>query len=331
MPAPQIWFAAAHEQFPPSDLLAQAVEAAAAGFDGLACSDHFQPWWPEGQSGNALVWLGAAAQATQDLPIGTSVTPVAHRYHPAVIAQAFMTLEEMFPGRVYLGVGSGEALNEVPVGDDWPSVGDQIARMDEGLDIIERLWAGEEVTHDGRFYRTEKARLYTRAAKPPRLYVSAFGPQAARVAARHGDGLWSLADPEKVPEILATYRAARTEAGRDPGEVILQVPTAWAEDEERLLEGSRMWKATQPPAMYIENIPDPARMQDMVSDMSDADFVSGALVSTDPDEHVEKLASFAALGATVLCLQNISGADPHGTIRTYGETVLPRLRERLGS
>jgi coenzyme F420-dependent glucose-6-phosphate dehydrogenase len=144
---PKIAFAASHEQFPPSDLLRQAVEAERAGFDAVGCSDHFQPWWPDGQSGQAWVWLGAAAHATERVPVGTGVTPPGARYHPALIAQAFMTLEEMFPGRTFLGIGSGEALNEVPLGGEWPSPADQIAAMDEALEIITRLWKGETLTY----------------------------------------------------------------------------------------------------------------------------------------------------------------------------------------
>src|SRR5215217_5932010 len=134
------FYGASHEEFPPEALLRHAVAAERAGFDGIACSDHLQPWWEPGESGHAWVWLGAAAQATEKLPIGTAVTPPGARYHPALIAQAWMTLERMYPGRPFLGIGSGEALNEVPVGDDWPSTADQIKRMDEALDIIDRLW-----------------------------------------------------------------------------------------------------------------------------------------------------------------------------------------------
>src|SRR4051794_16525771 len=123
----------AHEQFPPDDLLRQAVEAEEAGFDGIGCSDHLQPWWEPGESGHAWVWLGAAAQATEQVPIGTGVTPPGPRYHPVLIAQAWATLETMFPGRPYLGFGSGESLNESPLGAEWPPVGEQIDRMGEGL------------------------------------------------------------------------------------------------------------------------------------------------------------------------------------------------------
>ncbi|MEA2421209.1 MAG: hypothetical protein QOF55_308, partial [Thermoleophilaceae bacterium] len=131
MPNTRYFFACAHEQFPPDDLLEQAVEAEQAGFDGIGCSDHFQPWWEPGESGHAWVWLGAVGQATSRVPLGTAVTPAGQRYHPAVIAQMVTTLERLNPGRPYLGVGSGESLNESPVGMDWPSVGEQVDRMEE--------------------------------------------------------------------------------------------------------------------------------------------------------------------------------------------------------
>src|SRR5215213_9304919 len=142
-----------HEQFPPEALLEQAVAAERAGFDGIACSDHLQPWWEPGESGHAWVWLGAVGQATKSVPIGTGVTAPVYRHNPAVTAQAFMTLESMFPGRAFLGIGSGESLNESPCGMDWPPVGEQIDRMEEALEIINRLLDGERLDHQGRFYR----------------------------------------------------------------------------------------------------------------------------------------------------------------------------------
>src|SRR6201994_3753062 len=141
---------ASQEQFPPEELLRQAVEAEAAGFDGISSSDHLQPWWEPGESGHTWPWLGAAGASTSRVWLGTGVTSTAARYHPALIAQAWATLERLFPGRVFLGLGSGEALNEVPVGDDWPSVEEQIARMDEALSIIDRLWKGETLSETGQ-------------------------------------------------------------------------------------------------------------------------------------------------------------------------------------
>src|SRR5436190_20808061 len=138
MPETKFWFAGSHEEFPPSELLRQATAAADAGFDGLGCSDHFAPWFPDGNAGNAWIFLGALGHAT-DKPIGTGVTPIVHHYHPGVVAQAFMSLEELYPGRVFLGAGSGEAVNETPLGLDWPPYDEQRRRMETGLEAITRL------------------------------------------------------------------------------------------------------------------------------------------------------------------------------------------------
>lgn len=319
------WFSASHEQFGPRDLLEQAVAAERAGFDGVGCSDHFQPWWPGGESGHAWVWLGAAAQALERVPVGTGVTALVHRYHPAVVAQAFMTLEAMYPGRVFLGVGSGEALNEVPCGADWPPVGEQIRRMDVALDAIERLWDGEAVTVDD-WFSCRDAVLHTRAATRPKLYISAFGPEAARVAGRHGDGIWTLGDAESVPGILDAYRESCAEHGREPGEVILHSGVAWAEDEDALMEGARGWRGTQPPEVYAEDIHTPEDIQAFAAPRIDDDALRrGFIVSSDPAEHVARVRGLVEMGATTVCLQNISGADPMGTIRLYAEEVLPAM------
>src|SRR3954471_24426443 len=203
----RFWFAASTEEFLPSEMVEQARAAEQAGFDGLASSDHFAPWWPEGHGSQAWVTLAAIGAATGPaLPLGTSVTPIIHHYHPGVVAQAFMSLEDLYPGRVYLGAGSGESLNEVPLGLDWPAPDEMLERFDKGLEAIVRLWRGEAVTMDAGWFRLRDAKLYTRAARPPRLYVSAFGPQAARIAGRWGDGVWTMGDPETAPEVIDAYR-----------------------------------------------------------------------------------------------------------------------------
>jgi coenzyme F420-dependent glucose-6-phosphate dehydrogenase len=326
---PKFWFAASHEEFPPSELLAQARAAEAAGFEAITCSDHFAPWFPDGQSGNALVWLGAVGQLTR-VPLGTSVTPVVHRYHPGVIAQAFMTLEEIYPGRVFLGAGSGESLNETPLGMRWPSPPEMLERFDRGLEAIRRLWDGETVTLDGGWFELREARLYTMAASRPRLYVSAFGAKAARIAARHGDGLWTLGDPQKAPAVIEAYRRACGEYGREPGEIILQTGIAWAESEQEVIAGARRWKPTQLPEVYREDIHDPAEMQRLADErMSDEQFAhQGFIVTSDVDEHIRRLREMADIGPSVICTQLIGQADPMGTIDVYRERVLPALRSR---
>jgi coenzyme F420-dependent glucose-6-phosphate dehydrogenase len=326
---PRFWFAASHEEFPPSQLLEQAREAERNGFEGIACSDHFAPWFPDGQSGNAWVWLGAAGQGSR-LPLGTAVTPVLHHYNPGVIAQAFMTLEEMYPGRAFLGAGSGEALNEVPLGLEWPEPAEMLERFDRGLEAIRRLWSGETVTMDGGWFSLREAKLYTRAPSPPKLYVSAFGPKAARIAARHGDGLWTLGNPEQAPAVIDAYRSACAEYGREPGKVIMTVGFAWAASEEEVIAGARRWKPTQLPEVYRDDIHDPAEMQRLADErMSDEQFArEGFIVTSEVEEHIRRMDELAAIGPDVICAQLIGQADPMGTLRVYGERVLPSLRER---
>jgi coenzyme F420-dependent glucose-6-phosphate dehydrogenase len=326
---PRFFFGASQEEFPPEELLRQAAAAADAGFDGIATSDHIQPWWEPGESGHAWVWLGAAGQLVPELPLGTGVTSTGARYHPALIAQAWMTLERMFPGRPFLGIGSGEALNEVPVGDDWPSVGDQIARLDEALGFIRRLWAGERITEEGRFYRLRDTKLHTLADRHPPIWVSAFGPKAAEVAGRHGDGIWTLPDPESTPEVLDAYREARRKAGHEgDGEIVFQALFSWAESDEQALEAARKWKGAQPEDHYTADWHEPAKMYEHGErEMSDEEFRENAIIGADPELHAERLRELEKLGATVIVLQNNSGADPLAALRTYGEKVLPALRE----
>ena len=323
----QYWFATSTEEFTPTEMLEQAKAAERAGFDGLGTSDHFAPWFPDGEATQAWVYLGALGQATQSM-IGTGVTPIVHHYHPGLVAQAFMSLEELYPGRVFLGVGSGESVNETPLGMDWPPYEEQRSRLETGLEAITRLWNGETVTMDGGWFKLKDAKLWTRAKTRPKLYVSAFGPQSAQVAARYGDGLWTLGDPEQAPEIVEAYREACDEYDRQPGEIIFHAGFAWAGNDRAAIEGARHWKPTQLPEVYVEDIADQEDMQRRADvQMSDEQFArEGFLISSDPDEHVERIREMERAGATVICLQLIGRADPFGSIRTYGERVLPALR-----
>jgi coenzyme F420-dependent glucose-6-phosphate dehydrogenase len=321
-----------HEHFPPDQLLRQAVLAEQAGFDGIACSDHLQPWWEPGESGHAWVWLGAAGQATEKVPIGTGVTPPGPRYHPVLIAQAWATLETMFPGRPFLGFGSGESLNESPLGEPWPPVGEQIERMEEALQLIHRLFDGERITERGKHFATDGAYLHTRPERRPPIYVSAFGPKAAAVAGRWGDGLWTLADPEQAPTVIEAYRSAAQEAGREPGEILLQVGISWAPDDDQALEAVRRWKGAQPDEFYTDDWHDPKAMyEEGERQISDDDLRESFIVSSDPEEHVKRIREVEEMGATIVVIANNSGADPEGAIAVYRDEVLPALRSSVAS
>jgi coenzyme F420-dependent glucose-6-phosphate dehydrogenase len=214
-------YGAAHEQFPPDDLLRQAMEAEDAGFDGVACSDHFQPWWEPGESGMAWVWLGAVGQATRRVSLGTAVTPALSRYHPALVAQAWATLEVMFPGRTFLGIGSGESLNESPLGLEWPPPGVQLEAMTEALELISRLFDGERVTHDGHFYRFRDAVCAPRPIQQHLpVLIGGSGPtKTLPLIARSAD-LWNgYGTPESLAASDAILRERCADVGRDPDEI----------------------------------------------------------------------------------------------------------------
>jgi coenzyme F420-dependent glucose-6-phosphate dehydrogenase len=190
MPALRLGYKASAEQFPPQRLLDLAVAAERAGFDSVWTSDHFQPWRHHGgHAPNALVWLGAATQATTRVTLGTSVLTPTLRYNPAVVAQAFGTLALLAPGRPILGVGTGESLNETPIGVPWPEQSERFARLREATQLIQQLWRGERLTIEGEYYRTANATIYDRPEEPVPVYIAASGPAAARLAGRIGDGL----------------------------------------------------------------------------------------------------------------------------------------------
>ena len=189
------------------------------------------------------------------------------------------------------------------------------------------LRAGERLDHEGRFFRTKRAFLHTRGSRRPPIYVSAFGARAAGVAARQGDGVWTLADPEMAPDVIDAYRGACEDAGREPGEIILQTGFSWAEDDAAALEGARVWKATQPSEYFTDDWHEPEAMyRKAEEEVSDEEFAESYILSADPAVHADRVREVEGLGATVVCLQNASGAEPHRALQVYGERVLPALR-----
>jgi coenzyme F420-dependent glucose-6-phosphate dehydrogenase len=323
--------ALAQERFQPDELVRQAVAAERAGFDGICCSDHLEPWWaPDAPTpaacGNAWVWLGAAGQATQRVALGTAVTGLIHRYNPVVVAQQIATLEKLCPGRAFLGVGSSEAMNEIPAGADWPSPAEQLRRTEEALTIITRLLDGETVSFDGDFFQAKRARLYVKNARRPPVFLSAFNEQMAEVAGRLADGVWTLGDPRQAPGVIAAYRRGAEAAGREPGEIILQTLASWAESDDDALAASREWKGTLVDRHYIDPIADPVEIGKNGEELSDTAFEQQTIVSSDPKKHVKRLRLLEKLGATTVVVMNVSAADPEGALRVYGEQVLPELR-----
>ena len=198
----RLGYKASAEQFGPAELADFAVLAEQAGFDSVFVSDHFQPWRHDGgHAPAALPWLGAVGARTEKILLGTSVLTPTFRYHPAVIAQAFATLGVLYPDRVILGVGSGESLNEVPLGLQWPDGKERFARLKEAVTLIKKLWSEDRVSFDGSYYSTDKATIYDKPGRPVPIYIGASGPAATRLAGRVADGF--ITTSGKAPELYS--------------------------------------------------------------------------------------------------------------------------------
>ncbi|HSK51422.1 MAG TPA: glucose-6-phosphate dehydrogenase (coenzyme-F420) [Clostridia bacterium] len=327
-------YKASAEQFPPPRLLDLAVAAERAGFDSVWTSDHFQPWrHTDGHAPNALVWLGAASQATSRVALGTSVLTPSFRYNPAVVAQAFATLGCLAPGRVILGVGTGESLNEVPVGIDWPEQSERFARLKESVLLIQQLFREDFVSYEGQFFRTHNATVYDRPAEPVPIYIAASGPAAARLAGRLADGLicTSGKGPELYTEtLLPALAEGAAREGRDPGPLarMIEMKVSFDTDRERAMEDTKVWAALALPADKKVGVEDPREMERLAKEVEDVAHRRW-LVSADPDEHVEQLATYVAYGFDHLVF-HFPGDDQEAAIARYGEQILPRLRDRFG-
>ncbi|HEX6607486.1 MAG TPA: TIGR03557 family F420-dependent LLM class oxidoreductase, partial [Chloroflexia bacterium] len=219
-------YAAMFEQFTPTDLLRYSQQAEQAGFTAVMASDHFHPWTPgQGQSGFVWAWMGALGATTQ-LRFGTGVTPPGYRYHPAVLAQAAATLEAMFPGRFYLGLGAGEALNEHIVGGYWPEPVARLEILGEAIEIIRKLFSGKVVKYRGQHFTLESAKLYTLSDPPPPIYVATSGPVNAERTGATCDGIITVgAADEKIKMLLGRFEKGAEGAGKDPSKMarILQL------------------------------------------------------------------------------------------------------------
>jgi coenzyme F420-dependent glucose-6-phosphate dehydrogenase len=326
-------YKASAEQFPPRRLLDLAVAAEQSGFDSVWTSDHFQPWrHTDGHAPNALVWLGAAAQATRRVTLGTSVLTPSFRYNPAVVAQAFATLGCLAPGRVILGVGTGESLNEIPVGIDWPEQSERFARLRESVQLIQQLFREEFVTFEGDYYRTHDATIYDRPDTPVPIYIAASGPAAARLSGRLGDGL--ICTSGKGPELytdtlLPAVVEGAQKAGRDPLPLgrMIEMKVSFDPDLDRAMEDTKVWAALALSGEQKMGVEDPREMERLAKGV-EAIAHRRWLVSADVDEHVEQIATYIDYGFDHLVF-HFPGPDQEAAIARYGEAILPRLRARF--
>ncbi|GAA1858716.1 glucose-6-phosphate dehydrogenase (coenzyme-F420) [Microbacterium koreense] len=328
-------YKASAEQFGPSQLVDYAVLAEEMGFDSVFVSDHFQPWMHEGgHAPAALPLLGAMGAQTSRVLLGTSVLTPTFRYHPAVIAQAFATLGVMFPGRVILGVGTGEALNEVTLGLDWPDPPERFQRLKESIALMEALWSGERVTYEGTYYSVTDATVYDRPEQKVPIYIGAAGPAATRLAGRVADGFITTSgkDPALYADkLLPALREGleKSERAADAIDTLMEVKVSYHPDRDTALEKTRFWAPLALTPEEKMGIHDPIEMQRRAAELPIERAASRFIVSTDPDEHVESISRYLDLGFRHLVFHD-PGHDQEEFLRMYGAEILPRLRARFG-
>lgn len=317
-----IGYHASHEQLPPSRLLDAVVAAEAAGFDGAMCSDHLAPWGlDQGESGFAWSWLGAALASTS-FSLGV-VTAPGQRYHPVIAAQAIGTLEEMFPGRFWAALGSGEAVNEHVTGDPWPPKSDRNARLEQSAEVIRELLAGREVSRTG-LIDVHRARVWSRPAQPPPLFGAAVTAETAGWLAGWADGLATVAQPK---EVLAEVPAAYRRAG-GTGPCVLQVHVAWEASEDEALRVLReQWRhAVIPGSLW--DIEQPEDFDDIAGEPTAEQLRQGALIATDAGDLADQIAGLVALGFDRVYIHQVS-TDQAGFLTRAEHELLPALRSVL--
>ncbi len=323
-----VGYAASFEQFHPTDLLSYCQAAERAGFGAVMASDHFHPWVPsQGHSAFVWAWMGALG-ATTGVRFGTGVTPPGYRYHPAVIAQAAATLEAMYPGRFYLGLGAGEALNEHIVGDYWPEAPTRLERLMEAIEIIQALFSGKKVKHRGTHFNVESAKLYTLPEAPPPIYVATSGPIMAARTGKFTDGLITVgAADEKLRMLVDRYERGAREAGKDPAAMprILQVKVSYAESVEAATEAAVKEWPNGGMAFPKADIRDPEDFEAMAKLVRPEHYKNRVLLSPDLAEHTAYLQHFVDLGFGEIYVHNV-GRNQEAFIRAYGEGVIPALR-----
>lgn len=331
----KLGYKASAEQFGPRDLLEFSCLAEQSGFDSVFVSDHFQPWkHTDGHAPSALAWLGALGARTQRIVMGTSVLTPTFRYHPSVVAQVFGTLGALFPGRVILGVGTGESLNEVPaIGIKWPETKERFARLREAIQLIRRLWRDERVSFEGEYYRTENATIYDKPDKAVPIYVAAAGPAVAKYAGRGGDGFictsgkkWDLYTQTLLPNVAEGIKAAS--APKPDYDRMIEMKVSFDTDRERARQDTRHWAALALTPEEKVSVEDPREMEKLSAALPVERAESRWIVSSDPDEHIEKIAPYVELGFQHLVF-HAPGPDQARFLKLYGEMVLPRLRRRF--
>jgi coenzyme F420-dependent glucose-6-phosphate dehydrogenase len=332
----KIGYKASAEQFGAKELLDYGVMAEKVGMDSVWISDHFQPWrHNEGQAPFSLAWLGALGAKTERVLMGTSVLTPTFRYHPSIVAHAFATLGSLYPGRVALGIGTGESLNEVPsMGIVWPDQKERTARFKEAVELIQRLWTEERVNHHGQFYKTENATIYDRPEDPVAIYIAGAGPFMAKFAGKNAQGFictsgkkWDLYTDTLLPNLaLGLEEAGKPKDGIDR---LIEMKVSFDTDYDRALKDTRFWGALALKPEEKMNVEDPLEMEKLADALPIERCASRWIVSTDPHEIVEKIRPYADLGFNHLVF-HAPGPDQARFLKLFSEQVMPLLRKEFG-
>jgi len=327
----QVGYAAMLEQFHPTEAVALSVYAEAHGFSGVMAADHFQPWVPQ-QGQSAFVWnvLSAIGERTRG-DMGPGVTAPTFRWHPAMVAQASATLAAMYPGRHWLGLGSGEALNEHIVGQYWPEAPERINRMFEAVDIIKKLFAasiaGKDTKHTGQFFKLESTRLWTMPEVAPEILVATAGPVTAKRAGKTVDGLITVGAPlEKIAGLFARFDEGAREAGKNPATMprVLQLHLSWAPTHEAAVRNALVEWPNGGMKFPKSDIRSPYELEQMAKLVRAEDFEGRMVISSDPDVHRAHIQKYADLGFDRIYLHNV-GRNQREWIDVFGRDVLPKL------
>ena len=324
----RIGYWAAQEQHSMPLLLDSVVEAERAGFQTTGTSDHFHPWWHDNAYGNfTWVWIAAAAERTKKMHFMTGVTAPIYRYHPAIIAQAFASLDALYPGRVALGVGSGEAMNEVPLGFDWPRTGERLARTREAIEVIEKLWTGEFVDFAGKYYNIRNAKLYTPPGVKLPLYMATSGEDSAAIAGRHCDGMITFLSPDKAGKIFSAFDRAAQESGKDPSKLakVAEYKVSFSEDYDSAFESTKFWRATEIDNVFSSTISDPRELQQKaLQEVPDEKLKESIQITTSIEDCIKPIEEYFKAGFTRVYAHSTS-PDEIKFIKEFGKKVLPHF------
>jgi coenzyme F420-dependent glucose-6-phosphate dehydrogenase len=328
----RIGYKASSEQFGPRELLEYAVAAEEHGLDSVTVADHYQPWRHEGgHAFYSLSWLSALGERTSRLILGTSVLTPTFRYNPAVIAQAFATMGALFPGRIFLGVGTGEALNEVAVARlEWPDFKERFARLREAVRLIRILWKEDQVSFEGEFYQTSNATIYDRPESGVPIYIAAGGPVVARYASRAGDGFictsgkgMDLYTERLMPALDEGLQAS----GRDRSDIdrMIEVKLSYDSDPMLALENTRFWAPLSLTAEQKHGVDDPLEMERLCNELPIEEVARRWIVASDPETALAQIKPYVDAGLNHLVFHG-PGADQMRFLDQFSEDVVPGLR-----